>query len=147
FIYAGDLIAACLAAENHEGSDLFNIGSDNVTTFRETYQYVIDRAGTSARLASLPKAPTLAAMRLAHVLRLSPLGPYQYRMIAEDFEFDTSRIKQRLGWRPTLTNAEMLWRAYSYFQRNRREIAARTGVSAHRQAARMGVIRLLKWLS
>lgn len=147
FIYAQDLVNACIAAADLGQSDLFNIGSDNVTTFRETYQYVIDRAGASARIASLPKAPTLAAMRLAHALGVSPLGPYQYRMIAEDFEFDTSRIKARLGWRPTLSNSEMLWRAYGYYQRNRRAIAARKDVSAHRQAARMGVIRLLKWVS
>jgi hypothetical protein len=33
-----------------------------------------------------------------------PLGPYQYKMIAEDFEFDTTKIKEKLGWRPSLTN-------------------------------------------
>jgi UDP-glucose 4-epimerase len=43
-------------------------------------------------------------------------------MIAEDFLFDTSRIKERLGWRPTMTNEEMLWRAYQYYSQNRREI-------------------------
>jgi nucleoside-diphosphate-sugar epimerase len=147
FIHAQDLADACLAAAAAGRSDLFNIGSDEVGTFAETYQYVIDRAGTAARIASLPKAPTLAAMRAAHVLGLSPLGPYQYRMIAEDFVFDTSRIKAALGWRPTVSNAEMLWRAYDYYQRHRAEIAARRNVSAHRQAAKMGVIRLLKWVS
>jgi nucleoside-diphosphate-sugar epimerase len=147
FVYAQDLIDGCIAGAKLGRSELFNIGSDNVTTFRETYQYVIDRAGSGARIASLPKAPTLAAMRLAHGLGVSPLGPYQYRMIAEDFEFDTSHIKTQLQWRPTLSNAEMLWRAYEYYHRNRAEIEGRTGVSAHRQAARMGVIRLLKWMS
>ena len=41
----------------------------------------------------------------------------------------------------------MLWLAYKYFQDNRKSIAARRDVSAHRQAAKMGVIRLLKWAS
>ena len=68
-------------------------------------------------------------------------------MIAEDFCFDTTRIKARLGWAPTLTNEEMLYRAYVYYRENRREIENRTDVSAHKQAANMGVIRLLKWLS
>jgi UDP-glucose 4-epimerase len=147
FIYAQDLVSACVAAAGSGRSDTFNIGSDNVTTFRDVYGYVIDRAGTGARVAALPKAPTLAAMRLAHALNISPLGPYQYRMIAEDFVFDTSRIKEQLQWRPTLSNAEMLWRAYNYYHQNRREIEDRKDVSAHRQAAKMGVIRLLKWVS
>jgi dTDP-D-glucose 4,6-dehydratase len=68
-------------------------------------------------------------------------------MIAEDFSFDTNKIKGVLGWRPTLTNEEMLWRAYEYYSDNRREIEARKDVSAHRKAANMGVIRLLKWVS
>ncbi|MBX9698779.1 MAG: NAD(P)-dependent oxidoreductase [Acetobacteraceae bacterium] len=147
FIYAPDLADACIRAAECGRSLTLNIGSDSVPTLRQTFQHVIDKAGTGARIVSLPKAPTLAAMRLAHHLRISPLGPYHYRMIAEDFVFDTARIKAELGWRPTLTNAEMLWRAYEYYQRNRSEIAARTDVSAHRQAARMGVIRLLKWVS
>ena len=82
---------------------------------REVYAAVIAAAGGKpgsragrARVRSLPKAPTLAAMRLAYALKVSPLGPYHYKMIAEDFLFDTTRIKQRLGWQPTLTNEEML---------------------------------------
>jgi nucleoside-diphosphate-sugar epimerase len=147
FIYAQDLASACITAAGSGRSDLFNIGSDNVASFSDTYQYVIDKAGSGARIASLPRTLTLAAMRVAHALGLSPLGPYQYRMIAEDFVFDTSHIKEQLQWRPTLSNAEMLWRAYNYYHQNRREIEARKDVSAHRQAAKMGVIRLLKWVS
>lgn len=147
FIYAQDLASACIAAAEYPGSETFNIGSDGVTSLRDVYGHVIQKAGTGARVASLPKGPALLGMRIAHWLGLSPLGPYQYRMIAEDFVFDTAKIKQTLQWRPTLSNAEMLWLAYKYFQDNRKSIAARRGVSAHRQAAKMGVIRLLKWAS
>jgi UDP-glucose 4-epimerase len=148
FIYAPDLAAACMAAAGSENvRGVFNIGSDNVKSFREVYQYVIDNAGTRARVASLPRRLTLAGMQLAHALGLSPLGPYQYRMIAEDFVFDTAKIKDQLGWRPTLSNEEMLWRAYRYYHANRAAIEQRKGVSAHREAAKMGVIRLLKWVS
>ena len=84
---------------------------------------------------------------LAHKLRVSPLGPYHYKMIAESFVFDTTRAKSELNWAPTLTNEEMLLRAYSYYKENRKEIASRKDVSAHRKSASMGVIRVLKWLS
>jgi UDP-glucose 4-epimerase len=147
FIYAQDLIDACLSALAYEGSDVFNIGSDDVKTFKEVYEYVIGKAATGARVASLPRRPTILAMRIAHAFGLSPPGPYQYKMIAEDFVFDTTRIKQKLRWAPSLTNEEMLYRAYAYYHENRDAIAKRTGVSAHRRPARMGVIRLLKWLS
>jgi UDP-glucose 4-epimerase len=41
----------------------------------------------------------------------------------------------------------MLYRAYRYYHENRREIESRKNVSAHRQAARMGIISLLKMIS
>ncbi|HVW86653.1 MAG TPA: NAD-dependent epimerase/dehydratase family protein [Bryobacteraceae bacterium] len=147
FIYAQDLADACIRAASHSASGIFHIGSDDVTTIAQTYQYVIDHARTGARLAHLPKGPALAAMRLAYQLGLSPLGPYHYKMIAENFLFDTTKIKGELGWRPTLTNQEMLWRAYRYYHDNRLQIEARTNVSAHRRAADMGAIRVLKWMS
>jgi len=147
FIYAGDLITACLKSLDYAGSGVFNIGADNVKSFKEVYEYVIKQAGTKSRVARLPRGLTLFAMRLAHKLKLSPLGPYQYKMIAEDFVFETSKIKKELGWQPTLTNEEMLWRAYKYYQDNYEEIKKRANVSAHRQAAKMGIIRLLKWFS
>jgi UDP-glucose 4-epimerase len=147
FVYAPDLADACVRAMTSTTNGVFNVGSDDVPTVRDAYQYVIDRAATGARIASLPTWPTLPVMRIAYRLGLSPLGPYQYRMIAESFVFDTSRIRQQLSWSPTLTNGEMLYRAYAYYQRHRRDIEARTDVSAHKRPARMGVIRLLKWIS
>src|SRR6202007_1090988 len=46
FIYAQDLANACLRAAALGVSETLNIGSDQVTSFRDTYQYVIDRADT-----------------------------------------------------------------------------------------------------
>ena len=147
FIYAGDLADACIQSLRFDGSATFHVGSDDVPSLRQCYEAVIRKAGSRSKVRSLPKAPTLAAMRLAHILRISPLGPYHYRMIAEDFAFDTSRIKSALGWRPTVTNSEMLAAAYQYYADHREEINARTNVSAHSKAAEMGVLRLLKWIS
>jgi UDP-glucose 4-epimerase len=147
FIYAEDLATACILAASYGKSDLFHIGSDDVKSMREVYEAVINASRSRSKVRSLPKAPTIGAMMLAHKLRISPLGPYHYKMIAESFVFDTERIKQRLGWMPTLTNEEMLLKAYDYYSKNRAEIAARTNVSTHRKPASMGVIRLLKWIS
>lgn len=147
FIYAGDLAQACVRSLECSGSATFHVGSDNVPSLRECYDAVIRQAGSRSRVRSLPKAPALAAMRLAHTLRISPLGPYHYRMIAEDFIFDTSHIREALGWRPTVNNSEMLTAAYRYYAENRSEILARSNVSAHSRAADMGILRLLKWMS
>jgi UDP-glucose 4-epimerase len=147
FIYAKDLANACLLAMNYPHSDVFHIGSDDVKPLRAVYDAVIAEAKSGSRVASLAKGPTIALMKLAHKLGISPLGPYHYQMIAEDFLFDTAKIKALLGWRPTLTNEQMLVRAYRYYAVQREEIHARRDVSAHSKPAAMGIIRLLKWIS
>ena len=147
FIYAQDLATACLLCLDYPRSNLFHIGSEQVPTMRGMYEAVIREAGSRSRVASLPKPPTLALMQLAHRLNISPLGPYHYRMIAENFVFDTTRIRRELGWKPTLTNEQMMLRAFEYYREHRKAIHERMDVSAHSKAAPMGIIRLLKWMS
>ena len=147
FIYAKDLANACELALNYQGTTVFNIGSDNVKTFNEVYSYVLEKSGSKSKLAHFPKRFIIPCMQLASKLGISPLGPYQYKMIASTFVFDTSKIKRELGFKPTKTNEEMLLRAYVFYHHNRKAIEHRTNVSAHNECADMGVIRLLKWLS
>lgn len=147
FIYARDLAAACIAAADYPQSDIFHIGSDNVKTFNEVYQYVIDAAGSRSRIAHLPEKLTVLGMKICFTLGISPLGPYQYKMIASNFIFDTTKIKEKLKWHPTLTNEEMMLRAYNYYHQNKQEILHRKNVSAHSSVAKMGIIRVIKWLS
>ena len=147
FIYSKDLVDACLKALNIQKTEIYNIGSNNVRSFKQVYNYVIDKAGSRSKVGNLPKEITLLGMKVAHKLGISPLGPYQYKMIAESFVFDTSKIKNELDWHPTMTNEDMLLEAYHYYSQHRKEIRNRKGVSAHRQGAKMGIIRVLKWLS
>lgn len=146
FIYAKDLAKACELALNADYSDIFNIGSDNVKSFNEVYEYVIKKSGSKTHLLHFPKLPMIWAMKLCFWLGISPLGPYQYKMIASNFIFDTNKIKQKLGFAPTLTNEEMLLRAYEFYHKNKQEILHRKDVSAHNSVAKMGVIKFLKWL-
>lgn len=148
FIAARDLSAACLLASTLTATDVFNVGSDDVPPLGDTYRYVIRMAGSSSRLAHIPKWLAIPAMKLAHLLHISPLGPYHWRMIAENFRFDTSKAKRVLGWQPTLGNDQILLEAYEYYHNEKLEILQRTEASAHRKATPMGAaIRFLKWLS
>lgn len=146
FIYAKDMVQAMKQALKYNKTAIFNIGSENVKTFNEVYEYVIKKSGSKSRLCHFPKAPMIAAMKTCFALHISPLGPYQYKMISSSFIFDTSKIKKELKFTPTLTNEEMLYKAYMYYHKNRKEIENREDVSAHKKNAKMGVIKLLKWM-
>lgn len=145
FIYAKDLAKAFELALNANYSEVFNIGSDNVKTFNEVYEYVIKKSESKTKLLHFPKLPMIWAMKICFWLGISPLGPYQYKMIASNFVFDTSKIKEKLGFAPTLSNEEMLYRAYQFYHKNKEEILNRKDVSAHNSVAKMGVIKILKW--
>ncbi len=146
FIYAKDMIKAMKKALAYDKTAIFNIGSENVKSFNDVYDYVIKKSGSKSKLFHFPKAPMVLAMKTCFLLHISPLGPYQYKMISSNFVFDTSKIRKELGFKPTLTNEEMLQKAYKYYHDNRQEIEKRDNVSAHKRNAKMGVIRLLKWM-
>lgn len=145
FIYAKDLAKAFELALKADYTDIFNIGADDVKSFNEVYDFVIKKSGSKSRLCHFPKAPMILAMKICFWLGISPLGPYQYKMIASNFIFDTSKIKKKLGFKPTLKNEEMLLRAYEFYHQNKTEILNRKDVSAHNSVAKMGVIKILKW--
>jgi len=145
FVYARDLADACLLSSRAPGSHVYHVGSDAVRPLREVYAAVIDEAGSGSRLVSLPEKPAIALLSVLHRLGLSPLGPYHSRLIAGTFVFDASRIKRDLGWRPTLTNDAMLREAYRYFASS--DTSRRETLSAHRQGAKMGILKVVKWLS
>ena len=146
FIYAKDMVKAMKLALKYNKTAIFNIGSENVKTFNEVYNYVIEKSGSKSKLFHFPKSLMVAAMKTCFALHMSPLGPYQYKMISSSFIFDTSKIKKELKFTPTLTNEEMLYKAYMYYHKNRKEIEGRTDVSAHKKNAKMGSIKLLKWM-
>lgn len=147
FIAAEDLASACILLAQSDCTGVFHVGSEDVPTIRDMYGEVIRRAGTRARLASLPKRPAIAALRVLSLLGLSPLGPYHYRMIASSFEFDTTKLRQATGWRPTRGNTDILWQAYRFYSDNRDRLSGSDRASAHRRPSGMGALKLVKWLS
>ena len=93
----------------------------------------------------LPEALEDFVTAVFHKLGLSPLGPYHWRLLSGTFVFDTRRIKENLGWAPTRTNDEMLREAYRYWAEKRPQRSEE--LAAHRQSAKLGILRLVKWLS
>jgi UDP-glucose 4-epimerase len=145
FIHALDLAEACLLAARAPGSHLYHVGGDDVSPLREVYAGVIEEAESSSRLVRLPRAPARAALSLLHRIGVSPLGPYHARLISGSFVFDTTRIKDDLGWRPTRTHEDMLREAYRFYAGNEAERSDE--LSATRQGAKLGILRLVKLLS
>jgi nucleoside-diphosphate-sugar epimerase len=142
-LFAGDLVDLFHHSLAYEKSDTFNLGSDRVPTFREMYQALIERAGSSSKIRPLPRTLSIYPLKILYALGLSPLGPYQFRMLTRDFIFDNHRVKRELAWQPSLNNTEMLSLAYDFFVKNKKALNAGEG-SANSSPVNMGVLKLLK---
>jgi len=142
-LYAQDLNSAILSLLNYKGSTIHNIGSDCVPTFRDAFQSLIIKAGSKSKIRSLPGAIVIPVLKILYKLQISPLGPYQFRMLTQNFEFNLSKINKDLNWWPTKNNSETLALAYRYYLNHLSEI--KYNKSANSAPVKMGVLRILRY--
>ena len=142
FVHADDLAAACIKAADRPGPRAYNIGADKFGTMRETLQALIDHAGTSSQVKSVPSAPAVMGMKLTSSLGLSPLGAYHSLMYGEDMYFDQTRAHEELGWSAQYSNEEMFRESYDWYLEHRDEVLNRKNASHHRSAVKQGVLDL-----
>ncbi len=149
FVDALDVCVALEKASHMQGFDIYTIGADGVMTLKELYQKVIDYAKSTSKIISLPKTPALMLLTILDKLNISPLGIYQYTMIGRSMYADTTKIKQKLGWKPIKTNADSFIENYQWYQRNKREFTeiGSGKLSSNRSLPKMRAFKVLKFFS
>jgi nucleoside-diphosphate-sugar epimerase len=143
FIHGDDLADASILAADRPGFSVYNVGTEDFGSMRETLEALCRHAATGSRVRSIPMAPTVAAMKLTSALGLSPLGPYHAMMYGRSLYFDTTRVKSELGWRSKWSNAEMMCDSYDWYLAHKQE-ALKHGGSPHKSAVRQGILSLAK---
>ncbi|HWP65414.1 MAG TPA: NAD-dependent epimerase/dehydratase family protein [Candidatus Limnocylindria bacterium] len=146
FLHAHDMMDFYLLALDAGKPGVYNVGTDRYGTLREALEHLIAYAGTRSRVRSLPVGPTIGALRVLDVLRLSPLAPWHYLTYHKPFAFDPAPLLA-LGWRPRYANDDMLRESYDWFRTHREEAAAGEVGSPHRARVPQRLLRLLKHLS
>lgn len=149
FVDATDTVVALEAASRIRGFDIYTIGAPEIVTLREIYQGVINFAGSTSKIISLPKIPALFLLSILDKLNISPLGVYQYTMLGRSLYADTRKIKKKLNFRPKKTNTETFIENYKWYRKNKgtfREIG--TGAaSSNKSLPKMGILKLVKMFS
>ena len=145
FVHAADLADAVLRAADREGSSVYNIGTTEFGTMRETLQALVDHAATGSQVRSLPAAPAQAGMRVLAGLGLAPFAAYHWLLYGESLWFDTTKARTELGWESTHSNAEMVIESYEWFLAHRAELGGTHG-SHHQSPVKLGLLKALKRL-
>lgn len=144
-VHADDLADACLLAADRPGPSTYNIGATEFGTMRDMLQALVDHAATGSRVRSLPSAPARLGMQLISRLGQAPFAPYHWLLYGESLWFDTTKAREELGWAPSHSNASMVIESYEWFLAHRDALGG-DGRSRHQSPARMGLLKLLKWL-
>lgn len=149
FVDVMDVCVALEIASHMRGFDVYNIGGDGIIPLREIYQNLIEAAGSTSKIVSLPKSPALVALTLLDKLNISPLGPYQYSMLGRSLYMDTAKIKKKLEWKPKKTNAESFIENYQWYVTHKNTFTeiGKGNASNNRSLPKMKIFKLLKFLS
>lgn len=145
FVHAHDLMDAYLLALRHGRPGVYNVGTNRYGTVREALENLIRYAHSTSKVKSLPVAPTIAALRCADLLGISPLAPWHYLTFHKPFHFDVSKLLA-MGWQPRYSNDEMFRESYDWFCANYDRLTAEKAGSPHRRPVREGLLWLLKKL-
>jgi nucleoside-diphosphate-sugar epimerase len=142
-----DLVDAIVLAARAPGlaGEALNVGAQEFGTVREDLQALIDHAGSSSRLASVPAGPGEVVLRALELARLSPLAEWHYRTAHRDSYVAVDKAERLLGFSPRFSNAEALARTYNWFVANRERLGE--AGTTHRVPWNQQALALLKRVS
>ena len=93
FVHAHDLMDAYMLAYEIGKPGKYNVGADSFGTLRNALENIIEYAGSTSQVKSLPVNLTIATLTILDWLRLSPLAPWHYLTYHKEFYFDMSKFQ------------------------------------------------------
>lgn len=141
---AKDLCHYIISVLNSTNSSTVNLGSSTVPTIRELFSELSLRVGSKSKIRSVPSWLALPLMKVLYNLRLSPLGPYQMRMLTRSFQFADEPDSRPVPWSSEMSPAVMLESAYRSYLETSSDGSVQK--SANQSSATRGIARLLQWI-
>jgi nucleoside-diphosphate-sugar epimerase len=146
FVHAHDLMDAYMMVLESGSSGTFNVGSDRFGTLRGDLTALIEHTRSRSKVRSLPERASIAALKAADMLGISPLAPWHYLTYHKAFHFDVGPLVVR-GWKPKYSNVEMFVESFDWFCRHYDKVRAEDAGSAHRRPVKQGLLWLLRHVS
>jgi nucleoside-diphosphate-sugar epimerase len=135
-------IVAAATAPADRANTTFNIGAREFTTLRQDFQAVLDCAGHSRRIRSIPVAPAIWTLRVLERAKLSPLYPWIYETVTADSFVSIQKARTDLDWVPRYSNRAALVRNYRWYCDHADQLGS-AGVT-HRVPWKQGALALAK---
>jgi len=146
FIHAKDLLDFYMIALSYGKNNQYNVGTNRFGTLREGLENLIKYAKSESKVKSLPVSLTINILKLADILKISPLAPWHYLTYHKEFYYDINPLLD-LGWEPKFSNNEMLKESYDWFLSNYGNWTTAHTASAHRKPTKESILKLIKLFS
>ena len=147
FIHAHDLMSLYMLALNSGKTGTYNVGTDEFSTLKTDLESLVEHAGSSSKVKTLPKGVTNIALELLWKMKLSPLSPYHYLTYHTSCYFDIQPCLE-LGWKPEYSNIAMLKESYDWFLKiKNNDQAIKSLRSPHRAPLQQKILKILKRFS
>ncbi|HEY0698051.1 MAG TPA: NAD-dependent epimerase/dehydratase family protein [Micromonospora sp.] len=139
-----DAVVTVLGAPDEVADDTYNLGAAEFGTIREDFQAVLDAAGHGRRVVSLPTRPALAVLRGLERSGLSPVyGRLLHKLLADSY-VSIDKARDRLGFRPRLSNRDTILATYDWWRRQQRTRTVPTSGRTSRDPWRQGALSLAR---
>tara|TARA_B100000963_G_scaffold308374_1_gene283837 strand:+ start:1125 stop:2138 length:1014 start_codon:yes stop_codon:yes gene_type:complete len=142
FLSALDLFKMTERSFRLKGKNIFNIGTEKVLTFKETFEFLIKKTNSNSRVRHFNKAMGLLILKIFSSLRLINFIDYHNKLLVSNIVMDISRIKKVLNYKPNKSNAELLLDAYNYYVQNK----DKSNLGSAKKP-KMGLFSLIKFIS
>ncbi len=144
FVHCDDLSEACINSVEHEETGIFNIGTNDYCSMKETLQTLIIHSKKKSKITSLPSKIIIPLMNIASKLGISPLGPYHSAMYGKSLYFDTSLAEKKLKWFSKYSNKDMIKESYDWYLKNRNDLLTnKTQKSLHKSSVKQGILYII----
>lgn len=121
FLSAYDLFLMTERSFKLKGKNIFNIGTENVLSFRETFEFLIEKTNSKSKIRYFNKFLGLAILKVLSSLRLINFIDYHNKLLVSNIVMDISRIKKILKYKPKKSNADLLLEAYNFYIKNKKK--------------------------
>jgi nucleoside-diphosphate-sugar epimerase len=139
-----DALVTVLGADKDAANDTYNVAAADFGTLREDFQAVLDEAGYGKRVVSLPARPALVGLRLLAGAGLSPVyGRLLFKLLADSY-VSIDKARDRLGFRPRLSNRDAILRTFAWWRTAAPRSAATNGRRTSREPWRQGALAFAK---
>jgi nucleoside-diphosphate-sugar epimerase len=116
-----DALVTVIHASDEMANDTYNLAAEEFGTLREDFQAVLDAAGHGKRVISLPTRPALAVLSVLERAKLSPVYGRLLHKLRNDSYVDIEKAKDRLWFRPKLSNRDAILRTFDWWRATRED--------------------------